>query len=104
MADDDVAAEFGGIEGVERLAEFVEHEVGDIDDVVDRAQADGFEALFEPGGGFLDGDAGDADGGVERAGGGGLDDDWKRARRPRHGCPSGLSGVLSSVASSRAMP
>jgi hypothetical protein len=59
VADDDAAGELGGVEGVERLAEFVEHEVGDIDDVVDRAQADGFEALLEPGGGFLDGDAGD---------------------------------------------
>ena len=49
VADDDAAGEFGGIEGMQRLAEFVEHEVGDIDDVVDRAQADGFEALFEPG-------------------------------------------------------
>ena len=55
-ADDDAAGEFRGVEGVERLAEFVEHEVRDIDDVVDGAQADGFEALLEPGGGFLDGD------------------------------------------------
>ena len=76
VADDDGAGEFRGVEGVERLAEFVENEVGDIDDVVDGAEADGFEALFEPSGGVFDGDAGDFDGGVEGAGlwGGNLDE------------------------------
>jgi hypothetical protein len=71
VADGDGAGEFRGVEGVERLAELVEDVVGDVDDVVDGAETDGFETLFEPCGGILDGDAGDFDGGVEGAGGGG---------------------------------
>ena len=40
--------EFVEVEGVQRLAEFEEDEIGDIDDVVDRAQADGFEVSDHP--------------------------------------------------------
>ena len=74
-ADHQRAADFRGVKGVQRLADLVEHEVGDVDDVVDRAQADRFEPLLQPGRAFADGDAGDADGGVEGAGFRGLDVD-----------------------------
>jgi len=49
-ADDDAVFGEGVIvEGVEGLAEFHEDVVGDIDDVVDGAEADGFEAqALEP--------------------------------------------------------
>jgi len=67
-ADDDGTGDFRRVERVERLAEFVEDEIGDIHDVVDRAQADRLQPVFEPGRAVLDGDPGDADGRVERAG------------------------------------
>src|SRR5690606_21922606 len=71
--DDLVAGEFFGIEGVHGLAVFEHHVVADIDDVVDRAQADGGQALADPVGRRADFDAGDDGGGVERAGLGGFD-------------------------------
>ncbi len=36
------------VERVQRLAEFEHHEIGDIDDVVDRAHADGFQFRAQP--------------------------------------------------------
>ena len=36
------------VEGVERLTELMEHEVGDVDHVVDRSQSDGAEPLAQP--------------------------------------------------------
>ena len=36
------------VEGMERLAELMQHEVGDVDDVVDRPQPDGAEPLAQP--------------------------------------------------------
>ena len=80
LAHVDRPDEFGRVEGVEWLPEFVEDVVGDIDDVVDRAQADGFETLFEPRGRFFDGDVGDFYRGVEGAGGGRLDGNVRRGR------------------------
>ena len=44
----DVAVELVGIEGVQRLAEFEHHVIGDVHDVVDRAQADRFELAPQP--------------------------------------------------------
>ena len=54
------------------LSGFVENVVGDINDVVDRAKADGGEALFKPIGAFGDGDVVNSGCCVERAGGGGF--------------------------------
>ena len=42
------AADLAGVEGVERLAQLEEHEIGDIDHVVDRAQPDAHQTLLEP--------------------------------------------------------
>ena len=48
-ADDDLAAvELVGVEGVHGLRDFRHHEVGHVDDVVDRVQADGFQAILQP--------------------------------------------------------
>ncbi len=38
-------AELRQVEGVQRLAAFDQHVVGDVDDVVDRRDADGFQAI-----------------------------------------------------------
>ena len=43
-----VAADLAGVEGVQRLSELEEHEVGDIDDIVDRAQPDAHQMLLKP--------------------------------------------------------
>ena len=68
LADHERQGDLGGIEGVERLAGFVEDEVGDIDDVVYRAQSDGSEALFQPSGGLAHHDIVDSGGCIEGAG------------------------------------
>ncbi|MFT6181402.1 MAG: hypothetical protein ACJAQT_002126 [Akkermansiaceae bacterium] len=75
LADVEGARDFGGIESVEGLAEFVEDVVGDIDDVVDGAEADRFELFDEPVGAGGDFDSFDGKGGVERADEGIEDDD-----------------------------
>ena len=49
--------ELVGVKGVQRLTQFVQHEVGDVHHIVDGAQTDGFEAFFEPFGAFCDGNA-----------------------------------------------
>ncbi len=68
VADDDLGAgEFLRVEGVHGLAVFEHHIVADIDDVVDRTQADGGEAALDPLGRGADLHAGDDRGGVERA-------------------------------------
>ena len=49
LADDDLpAGEPGQIEGVQRLAALHQHVVGDVDDVVDRADADRGQPLDQP--------------------------------------------------------
>ena len=55
------------VKGMERLADFHHHVVGDIDDVVDRADADGFEPVRAASRGWRQLYAADAAGGVERA-------------------------------------
>ena len=64
-AHDDLGpADFCKIERMKRLAQFKEHVIGDIDDVVDGANADGFEALAQPSGRRTDFHAADEPGGV----------------------------------------
>ena len=46
--DNLIALELGGIEGVHGLRDFRQHVVGDVDDIVDGVQADGFEPLLQP--------------------------------------------------------
>jgi hypothetical protein len=65
-----VASEAVSIEGVAWVAEGGGDVVGDIDDVIDGALADGFEGGGEPGGAGCDGDVGDEAGEEARAGGG----------------------------------
>ena len=43
-----VAGQEPGVEGVERLAALQHDEIADIDDVVDRPQADGAQAVLQP--------------------------------------------------------
>ena len=75
-ADVDFAfGEAGFVEGVEGLAHFHHHVVGDIDDVIDGADADRLEAGAEPVGAGADFYAADAAGGVERAEARGVDGD-----------------------------
>ncbi len=65
VADDDLSAvDLGEIKGMKRLTEFHHDVVGDIDDVVDRADADGFEPSRDPEGGCADSDAADQTGRV----------------------------------------
>jgi hypothetical protein len=59
--------EFGGIEGVERLAGLEEDVVGDVDHVVDRAVAGGGNRLLQPRGAGADLDVGEMRRGVIRA-------------------------------------
>ena len=61
------AADFRGVEGVQRLAEFEHDPVGHIHHVVDGAQADGFEVALEPGRAGADFHAAHGGGGVIRA-------------------------------------
>ena len=75
-AYDDLAAfHLGCVEAVEGLAEGVYDVVGDVDHVVDGAQADGAEFVLEPLGAFADGDAADGDAGVAGTGFGVVDVD-----------------------------
>ena len=67
-ADHQRAGDLRGIEGVQRLADLVQHEVGDIDDVVDRAQADRLEPFLQPHRALGDLHTGNPHRGVERAG------------------------------------
>src|SRR4051812_5993898 len=77
-AHDDASAEPGQIEGMKRAAQLVQNEIGDVDDVVDGAQADRSEPGLEPlrTGGDLD-PANDARG-VQRAAVGGIKADLLR--------------------------
>ena len=61
------AVEFVGIEGVEWLTGFEHDEVRDVDDIVDGAEANGFEFTAEPVGAWADGDLIDFEGGIEAA-------------------------------------
>ena len=57
MADSDhhmVARNLVGIKGMEGLPDFHQHEVGDVDDVVDRTDAHRAEPRLEPLGRVLD--------------------------------------------------
>jgi hypothetical protein len=53
--EDGFSVQLGGIEGVHWLGNFRHHEIGDVDDVVDGVQADGFQSLRKPRGRRLDG-------------------------------------------------
>ena len=44
-----LARDFVGIEGMKRLPDFHQHEVGNIDDVINAADAHGSKAVFQPG-------------------------------------------------------
>ncbi len=67
-ADDDLAAaEEGVIEGVDGVAELEHHEVGDVDDVVDGADPEALQAVFEPQGRRADRDVDDGGRAVGRA-------------------------------------
>ncbi len=55
------------IEGVQGLAEFQHHVVGDVDDVVDRPHAGPDQPLLHPEGGWPDGDVPDVGGGIAGA-------------------------------------
>ena len=46
--DLDAAVQFFGVERVRRLAELEHHEIGDIDDTVDRANPDSFQFRAQP--------------------------------------------------------
>jgi hypothetical protein len=48
VAHDDAAVELGEVEGVQRLAHLHEDVVGDINEVVDGAQADAVQSLLQP--------------------------------------------------------
>ena len=61
------SADLGSVEGVKWLAEFVENVVGNIDDVIDGAETDGFEFFGEPVGAWGYFDAFDRKDGVEGA-------------------------------------
>ena len=61
------AAELVGIEGVHRLRKFRHDEIGDVDDIVDRVQADRFQAILQPQRRRLDGDIFKHQRGVARA-------------------------------------
>ena len=65
--DDAVLGEAVVVEGVERLPHLQHHEVGDVDDVVDRPRAVGGEPLPQPAGRRADRDAGDDAADVARA-------------------------------------
>ncbi len=63
--DNDTAAAQGGeVKGVQRLAGFEHHVVGDVDDIVDRPHAHGAQPLLQPLRRRADGDLADFPGGV----------------------------------------
>ncbi len=66
-ANDDAAVDVGLVEGVHWLAEFGHDIIGDVDDVVVSAVADGFQSLFEPIWGLFDGDVFDNEAAVAGA-------------------------------------
>lgn len=65
--DDCLPLDLIGIESVERLSETEEDVVGDVDNVVDGVEPDGFERLLEPFGGLFNRHAIDEDAAVTRA-------------------------------------
>ena len=65
--DDLSAAKFTRVEGVQRLTGFEHHIVADVDDVIDRTEADGGEARLEPRGARANLNAGNNVCGVEWA-------------------------------------
>ena len=75
-ADGDATLEFIEVKGVQALAHLHHHIVGDIDDVVDGAEADAFETAFEPSGAGADFDTFDDAGGVVGAAVGGFERDF----------------------------
>lgn len=70
-----ISLEHGEVECVERLSAFHHDVVGDIDDIIDGFDADGFETLGEPGGAWADGHTAKDAGGVAWAAIGILIDD-----------------------------
>ena len=76
VADDNAAGEFGEVEGVEGLAHLHEDVIGDINDVVDGAEADAVESVLEPLGAGGDLHAADGAGDIEGAGFGGVEADF----------------------------
>jgi hypothetical protein len=75
LHDDLAARQLVGVEGVQGLAQAVEHEIGHVDDAVDRPQADGFEAAAHVLGRRADLHTLDQARGVIRTGGSVLDRD-----------------------------
>ena len=49
------------------LAQFMQDEIGDVDDIVDRPDADGVQSFLHPSGGFFDGDPRYAETGITAA-------------------------------------
>ena len=47
-ADAQCSRDRSGVKGMKRLSRLEHHEIGDVDDVVDRTQSDGFKTLAEP--------------------------------------------------------
>ena len=43
-----LAGDFIGIEGMKRVAKFMHHIVGDVNEVVDRGESDGLETVLQP--------------------------------------------------------
>ncbi len=79
--DDGVPADAIEVEGVQGMAEGDHHVVGDVDNVVDRAEADRFEAPCHQWRGWLHGDVADDHSGVARAHLRRFDADrWRRER------------------------
>lgn len=76
VADDDAAAKLGEVEGVEGLAHLHEDVIGDINEVVDGAQADAVEAFLQPLGTRANFHAANDAGDVERAGFGSVEADF----------------------------
>lgn len=94
-SDNDASVEFGEVEGMQGLADLHEDEVGDVDDVVDGAEADAFEPLLKPGRAGTDLDAAHDAGGVKWAGGGVVDADAITGGGRRWGgCGAGVAGTL----------
>jgi hypothetical protein len=91
---DRAAAHHRGVEGVERLAELEHHQVGDVDDDVDRAHAGGFELRREPRRARPDADAAHDARAVARAAVGVVDRDAHRG-----GGRVALFGAVSGIRS-----
>jgi hypothetical protein len=109
--DEAPAGDLARVKRVERLPVLEHHVVADVDDVVDRAQAHGAQALLHPRGAGADPHAGHDVGRVERAVLGAVDADAGeevRSALAAHVAAELLLGYLRSfrnhAASSRAMP